>query len=426
MTDKKNTIKYLMIKWCREMFPFNRSLTGDGTDRTFKYLTKINKQIKIIKFKSKQKVFDWEIPSVWNVKDAFIQDLVTKKKFCDLKVNNLHLVGYSINVNKIINTKDLLKKIYTHKNKTWIPYRTTYYKKDWGFCSSKIEKNKLKKKKYKVYINSKFSDGTLNIGEYYKKGKTKNEIFFSTYICHPSMANNELSGPVVSSALINYIKNQKTNYSYRFVFLPETIGSIAYLSLRKKILKKNVISGFNLSCVGDNRAYSIIKTKKINTISNQALYSATRGLKKIKIYDYLYSASDERQYNSPGIDLPVAGFCRSKYKSYPEYHTSADNFNVVTKEGLYGSYQVLKKVIDAFETELYPLTKIFCEPFLSKRNLYPSLSGDFLKANIINRKNILKYCDGKTNIFEISNILNISLSEIINHLKILKLNKIIY
>ena len=283
MLNKSLSYKSLIIKWCKDMYPFNRSLTGKGVDKTLGYLKSINKNLKILKFPTGKKVFDWEIPKVWNVTSAYIQDLKTKKKYCDIKKNNLHLVGYSQKVKAVLSKNILLKKIYTHpKNKDWIPYKTSYYKQDWGFCCSRKEKSLIKNKKYYVVINSKFSNGHLKIGEYFKKGKSKKEILFSTYICHPSMANNEISGPVVQSALIDYVKNKKTKFSYRFVFLPETIGSIAYLSLKRKGLKKNFLAGFNLSCVGDNRMYSIIKSKSENSLSNQALISSTLSEKKEK------------------------------------------------------------------------------------------------------------------------------------------------
>ena len=239
-----------------------------------------------------------------------------------------------------------------------------------------MKKNVLPEGKYKAYIDSSFKNGKLNIVEANIKGHSKKEIFFSTYFCHPSMANDNLSGPVVMSALLKYLNKNfnKRKFSYRFVFLPETIGSIAYLSKNVNKLKKNVIAGFNLSCVGDEKAYSHISSRQGNCLADLALSSALIGLKNVKNYSFLHRGSDERQYCSPGVDLPLCGFSRSKFGQYPEYHTSADNLSLVSNKGLNESLGVLKNIVDAFELGLFPKTKFLGEPQLGKRNLYPTLS----------------------------------------------------
>ena len=286
---------------------------------------------------------------------------------------------------------------------------------------------------YRVLIDSDLRNGSMEIMHAILKGRKKKEIFFSGYVCHPSMANNELSGPVLLNAIMKYVKEfyPKPNYTYRFVLHPETIGSIAYLSKFKNILQKNVISGFNLSCVGDNRAYSLIHSPSMNNLAEQALKSALIGKKNVKHYSFLDRGSDERQYCSAKINLPFCGFSRSK--NYPEYHTDKDDFKVVTEEGLQGSFEVMKNIIDAFESSAYPRSKIYCEPNLSKRNLYPTTShkGNYLSdigKNIteeINlRSNLIAYADGKRSIFEISNLLNINLKKVFNEYKVLKENKI--
>ena len=203
-----------------------------------------------------------------------------------------------------------------------IPYVTSYYNKDWGFCLSENEKEDLPDGKYRAFIDSKFKKGHLEVAEAVLPGKSKKEIFFSSYICHPSMANNELSGPVLLNALLLYIKKnyKRSNYTYRFVLLPETIGSIAYISKKIKLLKKRVISGYVLTCVGDERSYSIVHTPDENTIADFSLNAALNGFKNVHKYTFLDRGSDERQYCSPGVDLPVCSF--SKSKTYPEYHTS--------------------------------------------------------------------------------------------------------
>ena len=424
---KKKIINYEfpMIKWAKDLFPLCRSLTGDGTRKTLRYFQNINKEFKILQFKSEKKIFDWKIPLEWNIKDAYIQHS-SKKKFAEFKKNNLHIIGYSTPVNKIIRKEELLKRIYTQKNQpNSIPYVTSYYKKNWGFCMTENTKKKLPSGNYKVFINSTLKKGTMEIIHARIPGKSKKEIFFSSYVCHPSMVNNELSGPVLLNAIMQYQKKRypKPSYSYRFVLLPETIGSIAYLSKFKNTMKKNVVCGFNLSCVGDDRAYSLIHSPSEKTLADQALKAALIGKKNVKYYSFLERGSDERQYCSPKINLPLSGFSRSK--NYPEYHTDKDDFKVVTEKGLQGSFEVIKSIIDAFELGAFPKNQIYCEPNLGKRNLYPTTSqkGSYTKE-IQLRSNIIAYADGKRSIFEISNLLNVNLKEVYNEYKILKKKKL--
>ena len=410
----------MMIKWIKDLFPICRSLTGAGTRKTLSYFEKINPELKRIKFKSGLKVFDWVIPLEWNIKDAFI--MKNGKKIVDFKKNNLHVVGYSKPINKILEKKELIKKLYSEKKRpNAIPYVTSYYRKDWGFCITEKQKKILKKGKYKVFINSNYTKGNLDCSHALIKGKSKKEIFFSSYVCHPSMANNELSGPSLLNAIMLNLKKKykKNHYSYRFFIGPETIGSISYLSRYKKILKKNVICGFNLSCVGDERHYSHIYSRNGNTIADESLSSAIFHFKNKKSYSFLDRGSDERQYCSPGIDLPLATFCKSKFGEFPEYHTSDDNLKLVTKKGLEQSLEVFNNIIDAFELGSVPLNRNFCEPNLGKRNLYPLISkkGSYLQTKI--RLNLLAYADGKNNLFTISKKINTPLEKVIEEYKIL-------
>ena len=410
-----------MIKWAKDLFPLCRSLTGDGTRKTLRYFQNINKEFKILNFKSGKKVFDWSIPLEWNIKDAYIEHN-SKKRFAEFKKNNLHILGYSMPVNKVIKKEELLKHIYSQKDQpNSIPYVTSYYKKRWGFCMTENTKKKLPSGNYKVLINSTLSKGIMEIMHAKIPGKSKKEIFFSSYVCHPSMANNELSGPVLLNAIMQYLKTKypKSFYSYRFVLLPETIGSIAYLSKFKNILKKNVICGFNLTCVGDEREYSVINSPEGNTLADYSLASALIGKKNVKSYSFLHRASDERQYCAPNIDLPLCRF--SKSKDYPEYHTDKDNFKVVTEKGLDQSLDVFKDIIDAFETGLYPKTKILCEPNLGKRNLYPTISQKGSYNNeLVMRMDLIALSNGKNSIFKISKLLNKNLNTVCREYKLLK------
>ncbi len=422
----------LMIKWAKDLFYYNRSITGEGIKKTLNFFEKINPELKRLKFKSNKKVFDWKIPLEWNISDAFIQHISSGKKFAEFKKNNLHIVGYSIPKNEIIEKKRLLKNIHSLKNQPdSIPYVTSFYKKTWGFCMSEKQKKKLPNGKYRIFINSNFKRGNLEMSEALLKGKSKKEIFFSTYVCHPSMANNELSGPVVANALMKYIKEtyKKSKYSYRFILLPETIGSIAYLSKSQKKLKKNMIAGFNLSCVGDERSYTQILSREGDNLADQALSTALFGKKNFKQFSFLDRGSDERQYCSPKINLPVTAFYRSKY--FKEYHTDKDNFKVVSSKGLKDSLNVLKKIIDTFELGIYPVATNYCEPNLGKRNLYPTISmkrnilGHYVLNDIKIRSDILAYADGVKNIFQISKIINFPFGDILKNYKILIEKKLI-
>ena len=414
-------------KCLHDLFKLNRSITGIDTLKTLNYFKKINKDLKILKFKSGTKVFDWEVPLEWNVKDAYIKHLKSNKKYIEFKKNNLHLVGYSKPINKILDLENLKKKIYFHKIPNAIPYITSYYKKDWGFCITKNQIKKLPKGKYKVVINSNFKKGYMNGAHALIRGKTKKEILFSSYICHPSMANNELSGPILLNAILNYLKNNYKNnyYTYRFILMPETIGSIAYLSKYYKYLKKNVVAAFNLSCVGDNKSYSMVESRLGNTISDKALKCQIIKKPKFKIYSFIERGSDERQYCSPGINLPMATFCRSKFGEYKEYHTSLDNLKLVNGKNLKDSLLVIENIINAFEMGIYPKLKVRCEPMMSKRNLYPTLSkaGNYSKK-LKKLMNFIAFCDQRS-LFDISLKTGIKLEELIEFYELLVKSKIL-
>ena len=228
------------LKLGKKLWPLKRSITGKGVNQTLKILKNYNNKLKIIKFKSGKKVFDWTIPNEWVVNEAWIKD-DNGKKIINFDENNLHLLGYSSSIKKKLFLKQFMNRLHFHKKQpNAIPYVTSYYKKNWGFCLTYNQLSKMnKKKKYEIYINSKFKKGSLSCAEIYLPGKSKKEILFSTYICHPSMANNELSGPMISIFLSKWLKNKKNRkWSYRFIFVPETIGSIAYLSRNFKKLKK--------------------------------------------------------------------------------------------------------------------------------------------------------------------------------------------
>ena len=416
----------------KKIFRINRSITGNGVRETLKHIKKELKNLKIFEIKSGTKVYDWKVPPEWNVKKAYIEDK-NKKKIIDIKNNNLHLVGYSIPLKIYLKKKELLSRIHTLKNQpAAIPYVTSYYNKYWGFCASynfiqKIKKNYSDNDKFFIKIESNFKKkGSLTYGELLIPGHSKQEILISTYICHPQMANNELSGPMVSIALAKYFKNKVNEKSLRFIFIPETIGSITYLKKNIDKIKKNIIGGYVLSCIGDERSYSFMPTKYGNSISDIAAKKAFKKLNiKYKQYSFLKRGSDERQFNSPGIDLPVASILRSKYGEYPEYHTSLDNFKLVTKKGLNGGFKVAREAIKIIMKDIIPVSRFLCEPKLQKKKLFESLSTGSITTDSSKILDFLQYADGKNNIEEISRYIKCSLSSTYDVYKLLLINKLL-
>jgi hypothetical protein len=364
---------------CKKLWPITRSIAGPGNLKTLKILKEINSNLKIKYYKSGKKIFDWKVPNEWIIKNAFIRD-EKNRKILDYKSNNLHIVNYSAPIKKKILLKDLKKKIYFLKKlPRAIPYVTSYYKKDWGFCMSFNQFKELKDKKYKIQIESYFKRGKMHFGEIFIRGKSKKEILISTYICHPSMANNELSGPCLSIFLSKWIQKKKRRYSYRFLFLTETIGAISYIYQNKIKLKKNIISGLVVTCVGDNNSYSFLASRKGNGILDKIILEELKKNKiKYKKYDWLQRGSDERQYCWPNLDLSVSSLMRSKYHTFKEYHTSLDNLQMVSSLGFNKSLKIYKKIILNLETQYFPISTTLCEPMMSKFGLYPEL-GNFYK-----------------------------------------------
>ena len=404
-----------LIEFCKDLYQIPRSLTGKGVVKTLEYIQDII-PLEIKKVKSGTKVFDWTVPPEWNIKDGYVIEVNTGRKVIDFKSHNLHVVGYSEPIDDDLSFEELEKNLYYLKdNPNAIPYITSYYSKRWGFCLSFNEFKKLdRNSRFKVLIDSEFiEDGDLTYGELLIKGDVEEEIFFSSYVCHPQMVNNELSGPSVLTGIADYLLKKPNYYSYRFVLIPETIGSIVYLSRNLNTLKKNVKGGYNISCVGDERSWGLVPSRYGNNLSDRI---AEHTLKKyypdfIK-YSWLDRGSDERQYCSPGVDLPISSITRTKFGEYPEYHTSLDNFDIVTEKGLSESLSLYLECIKIFEkNRFYPKVKVFCEPQLGKRGLYPNISTKETGNIVKNMMNFISYCDGTNSILEISEICGIDFDE---------------
>ena len=416
-----------------KLFPVCRSLTGDGNRQTLNLIKKQFPKLKIISFNSGSNVFDWKIPSEWKVKKAYVQDKYGKN-IIDFKNNNLHLVGYSIPFKKTINKKKLLQRLHSlPSQKKAIPYITSYYKKYWGFCINHIQKINIEKRyktndKFKINIDTNFNrNGKLLIGELIIPGKSKQEILLSTYMCHPSMANDNLSGIIVMCGLIDYFKKFKhLNKTLRFVFLPETIGSIAYINKNLQKLKKNVVGGYNLTCIGDEKKHSYMLSKFKNTPADISLLEAYKKLKiKAKKFPFTERGSDERQYNSPGVNIPMASIFRSKYGTFPEYHTSLDNFNFVTFKGVNGGFMVVKNALINLLNKIIPKNKFLCEPQLSKRGLYSTLSIKRVKDKGRKLTDFLQYADGRSDLNSISKSAKLKKKEAKNLFRILKKHNLV-
>ena len=406
-----------LIKLCKQLYQIPRSLTGIGVVRSLEYIQK-HIPIEIKHVKSGTKAFDWTVPPEWNIRDAYILNLYTGEKVVDFKIHNLHVMGYSEPIDLELNYNEMLNNIHYLKDQPdAIPYVTSYYSKSWGFCMSYNRFKELDKSAtYKVFIDSDFNEnGNLTYGELFIKGEVEEEIFFSSYICHPQMVNNELSGPAVLSGIADYIINKPNHYSYRFVLIPETIGSIIFLSKNIELLQKNVVGGYNITCVGDERSWGLVPSRYGNNISDKiAEHVLSINHPTYIKYSWLDRGSDERQYCAPGVDLPISSITRSKYEEYPEYHTSLDNFDLVTSKGLEESLQVYLNCIKIFEFHkggIYPKISVLGEPQLSKRGLYPKISKKTSSSSIRNFMNVISYCDGKNDLIDISKFCKIDFFE---------------
>ena len=445
----KNKLKNKFSYYFDQLWPLNRSLTGKDTRKTHKILSKIF-PLKTIEIKSGTKVNDWTVPNEWNVKNAYIANS-KKKKIIDFKKNNLHLVGSSIPHDGYVSKKKLTKKLTYLKNlPDAIPYKTSYYEKNWGFCLSYNQYKKLKDKNFYVKIDTKLHKGSMTISEIYLPGKIKKEILIHTYTCHPSMAINELSGPLISAILAKEISKKKNRFfSYRFIFAPETIGSISYLSLNGNKLINNTIAGFVCNSLGYKNYISYKKSKIGNSIGDIAAIKVLKKIKKfkIKISKFYVNGSDERQYCSLGYNLPIGTFLSAPDHKYKEYHTSLDNKGIINYNNLYTSIKIFtqtfkeienlykldysppqKKILENKKNQIYPEIIIKKgEPRLSKYKVHYKMKKDNVTPDALTFaiKWLIHYSDGKTSLNSISKISKIKTLYLKKAYKILKYKKIL-
>jgi aminopeptidase-like protein len=415
-----------MHRWASELFPFNRSLTGHGTLETLNYLKSLLPDLEIKSIESGAKVFDWTIPNVWNIKDAYIRDS-QGKTLIDFKESNLHVMGYSTPVRGIFTRDELANHIHVlTEQPNAIPYVTSYYKDSWAFCMTLIQWENLGEGPFEVLIDSKKEPGELLYAEIFIPGSTSQEVLFSTYVCHPSMANNELSGPVVLTKLIQEILTiPNRHYSYRAIFIPETIGSLVFLSRNLEHLKKHLIAGWVMTCLGDPGKFSYIPSRLESTYADRMSLEILDSLvEPFTRYSWNDRGSDERQFCAPGVDLPVCSITKTKYGEYPEYHTSLDNLEFITPGGLSESLDLYLQIVLHLENNRTPKINTLGEPQLGKRNLYPNTS---IKNNSSVRElmNVISYLDGQHNLVEIAKKLSIEVDEVSRIISVLEKNELL-
>jgi len=368
-------------KTFNELFPICRSITGDGYRQSFNIIKKFI-PFKKYKYQTGKKVFDWKVPSEWNIKDAYVQNL-NGKKIIDFNHNNLHLMSYSTPINKVMPLSELDKNLHSIPNQPkYIPYVTSYYKKNWGFCLTNNQRLKLKNENYRVLIDSSLKKGFVEWGEYLLKKTVqdnsvkKDTILISSYLCHPSMANNELSGPLIQILIYLKLKKlKKRKFNYLFVINPETIGAICFIHKNLKFLKKKILSGLILTCLGGpEKKLSYKLSREGNSVFDKYFKKLAKN-KKIKIRKFDTSGSDERQYCSSECNFPVGQLARTVYGDNKEYHTSADDKKFVRLQKFEKTANEIFDFIRNNEKQIFLRRKQpYCEIQLGKRDLYPNIN----------------------------------------------------
>ena len=396
-----------MHQLAARLFPICRSITGEGVRQTLRILQE-HIPLQIHEVPTGTKVFDWTVPREWNIRDAYIAN-EAGERIVDFRDSNLHVVGYSVTVDETLTLAQLQRHLYSiEAQPDAIPYVTSYYQERWGFCLAHRQRTELAEGTYRAIIDSDLTEGSLTYGELLIPGEVDHEVLLSTNICHPSMANNELSGPVVTTWLAKWLAALPRRYSYRIVFIPETIGSLTYLSLHLEELRRKVIAGFNVVCVGDERAFSSLPSRQGDTLADRAALAVLCDEHpEFARYSYLDRGSDERQYCSPGADLPVASVMRSMYRMYPEYHTSLDDLTLVTPAGLQGGFEALRDCLELIERNRVYRATCVGEPQLGRRGLFPTVGtrGTERRARIM--LDVLAYADGTRDLIDISRTIKV-------------------
>jgi aminopeptidase-like protein len=358
-----------------QMYPICRSITGNGVRET---LGLIQQHIPLLvhEVPSGTQVFDWTVPKEWNIRDAYIKNS-EGERIIDFKKSNLHVVNYSVPVHQKISLSELKNHLFTLPDyPDWVPYRTSYYRETWGFCLSHNQYLALRDEEYEVCIDSSLEPGYLSYGEYYIPGNTSDEVLISCHVCHPSLANDNLSGIAIATFLAKHLSQISLNYSYRFLFIPGTIGSITWLCLNEAQVH-NIKHGLVLTCLGDPGKINYKKSRRGDAeIDRILVHIMQNGKEKYEIIDFFPYGYDERQYCSPGFNLAVGCLMRSPHGTFPEYHTSADNLSFVQIPDLVDSFSKCLSAMEILEdNKTYLNQNPKCEPRLGKRGLYRAVGG---------------------------------------------------
>lgn len=371
----QTTAGQAMYGLVERLYPLCRSITGDGVRRT---LAVIGESIPLDMHEvpSGTQVFDWTVPQEWNIRDAYIAD-ASGSRVVDFQASNLHVVGYSVPVSATMSLEELRPHLHTlPEHPSWIPYRTSYYAPDWGFCLSKRTLDALPDGDYEVRIDSTLADGHLTYGEHVVPGETTDEIIVSCHICHPSLANDNLAGIAVAVQLAQRLAAAQPRYTYRFLFMPGTIGAITWLALNQERVER-IKHGVVLACAGDRGTITYKRSRRGDTeIDQAARYVLRTSGREHTVVEFSPYGYDERQFCSPGFNLAVGCLSRTPYAQYPEYHTSADNPEFVSPDAMADTLDACTEIFGVLErNRYYRNLNPFCEPQLGKRGLYDALGG---------------------------------------------------
>ena len=401
--------------FARALWPLPRSISGEGLRATLRAIQARLPALELIEVASGTRVLDWIVPDEWRIGEAWIE-APDGSRIVDVARNNLHVVGYSTAVDAVLPLAELQPHLHSlPEQPDAVPYVTSYYQRRWGFCLSQRQRDALVEGDYRVRIDAAHAPGAITLGELLIPGESEQEILLSSYCCHPSMANNELSGPCLLTWLARWIDAwPQRRHSYRIVFVPEMIGSIAYLDRHRAAMRARTIAGFNLSCVGDERAWSYLPSRHGDTLADRVARHVLGHLAPgYQRYHWRDRGSDESNYCAPGIDLPVASVMRSKYGSYPEYHTSLDDLDtVVTPRGLGQSFALYRRMIEALEQHCHPVAQVLGEPQLGRRGLYPSLSVKGSTAPVRTLLDLISMADGRTALVDIADACGVPVWEL--------------
>lgn len=402
-----------MFSLIEELYPICRSITGDGVRKTL-HILKERIPLEISEVPTGTEVFDWTVPKEWNINNAWIKDS-KGNKIIDFQDSNLHVLNYSIPVDKKVTLEELKDHLYTlPDHPDWIPYRTSYYSERWGFCLEYSKFKDLKDEQYHVYIDSSLEPGHLTYGELLIEGDSEEEILISSHVCHPSLCNDNLSGISVAVQLAKKLLELNNRYSYRFLFIPGTIGSITWLALNEDKLS-SIKQGLVLSCVGDKGHVHWKKTRQESSEVDRAVEKVLEESgDPFDLLNFLPYGYDERQFSSPSINLNVGCFMRSQWGTFPEYHTSADNLKFVQPEFLEDSYYKLWRTLQMLDqNNTYINLNPKCEPQLGRRGLYSKTGGDsHFELNQMAVLWILNLSDGTNSLLDISKRSDISFESI--------------